>query len=401
MRLSLLLFLLLLSGCATYQGKVGAARSALSEGKYAETNSILEPLANTEDKDQLVYVLDYATALQVQGRYTESSQYFMKADELADFQNYTSVSKQAASLLMSQEMVQYKGEDFEVLLINVMNAINFALNGQLDSARVETRRLTNKIDFFRTEKKLDYAESPFLYYLNGHIWEANGDWDSAFIDFKKAYDLGMNNKFIQQDLIRVADRARRRSQLNQFKQQFKIDEMPWKNRLNGELILIYQQGWGPRKKPNPQAPRFPILEPLYCTTDQAQIVWRGDVLAKTEVAYDVESAAITALNSQYGELVAKRIAGIVAKEVVSHQVAKENELAGAVLNIFLHASDRADLRQWSTLPKTIQVARIYLPEGKHEIKLQGLDGSRVSEETEPFEVNIRAGKKHFIGWRTF
>lgn len=392
---------LFVSGCATYQGKVGQARRALESGDYESANGILQPLSETPDKDQLVYLLDYATALQVQGHFKESSQKFIQADKVADFQDYTSITNEASSLLFSQEMVQYKGEDFELLLIHVMAAINYTLMGDLESARVETRRLTEKLNYFKTEKKLEYAQNPFMYYLNAHIWEANKDWDSAFIDFKKAYDLGMNNRFIKEDLIRAADRARRNTEKQSFISQFGAPDDGWKNKLNGELILLYQQGWGPRKEPNPEAPRFPVLRPLYCRVDQAQLVVDGQHKVKTEMLYDVESAAIEALDKQYSSLVMKRMAGIVTKEVVSHQVSKKNEAAGAALWILMHASDRADLRQWSTLPKSIQLARMYLPEGKHRIKLQGLDGGSVAEETEEFDVEIKKGRKHFIGWRTF
>ena len=123
-------------GCATYQGKVSEARRHLEAGHPMLAVQKLEPLAALEGKDQLIYLLDYATAMQVAGDYKGSSKALIQADRLAESKDYISVTKQAASLVLSQEMVQYGGEDFEKLLINAMNAINFALMGDLDSARV-------------------------------------------------------------------------------------------------------------------------------------------------------------------------------------------------------------------------------------------------------------------------
>lgn len=391
-----------LSGCATYQGKVGVARSHLESGNPDAAIALLKPLAETPSDDQLIYLLDYATALQVKGDYKASSQILLQADRLAENMDYTSVSRVAGSLLFSEELVQYRGEDFEKLLIHVMAALNYTLMGNLESARVETRRLTDKLNYFRSEKKLKYAENPFMYYLNGHIWEANKDWDSAYIDFKKAYDLGMDNSWIRQDLIRLADRSRRPDALRKWRKQFGNEDAAWKNKRKGELLLIYQQGWGPRKAPHPNAPRFPTLRPTGSSITQAALVVDGKEVAKTEEAYNIEAAAMTALETQYAALVAKRIAGMVAKDVAAKQVAKKDEMAGAALWVLMHATDRADLRQWSTLPRTIQVARVYLPEGKHKIKVQGLrsltGGGPSSEE---IELNVKAGRKHFVGWRSF
>ena len=61
--------------------------------------------------------------------------------------------------------------------------LNFALMNDLDSARVETRRLTEKLEFFRSERKEQYKDNSLAFYLNAHIWEANRDWDSALIGF--------------------------------------------------------------------------------------------------------------------------------------------------------------------------------------------------------------------------
>lgn len=86
-----------LSGCATYQGKVGVARNHLESGDPDAAISILQPLAETPNDDQLIYLLDYATALQVKGEYQASSKVLIQADRLAESMDYTSVSRVAGS----------------------------------------------------------------------------------------------------------------------------------------------------------------------------------------------------------------------------------------------------------------------------------------------------------------
>ncbi len=62
--------------CASYQSKISHSRELLKKGQFEEALPELEKLASDPGKDQLVYLLDYATALQVAGRYQESANAF-------------------------------------------------------------------------------------------------------------------------------------------------------------------------------------------------------------------------------------------------------------------------------------------------------------------------------------
>src|SRR5690606_4792390 len=146
-------------------------------------------------------------------------EWFQKADKLSDLQDYISLTRQAGSLLLSQELVQYKGEDFERLFINVMSAINYLMLGDLEAANVETRRLNEKLNYYRIEEKKPYEQNSFAFYLNAHIWEANRNWDSAYIDFKKAYELNPEFEYIKEDLVRSAYNARRMDEYAKWSKQ--------------------------------------------------------------------------------------------------------------------------------------------------------------------------------------
>jgi len=393
-----------LVGCATYQSQVSTARDLLGQGQSTAALSHFETLAKQEGKDQLVYLLDYATALQVAGQYKESSRYFIQADQLAELKDYTSVSQQVGSLLFAEEVVQYRGEDFEKLLINTMSAINYALIGDIESAMVETRRLTEKLNYYRMEQKREYDDNAFVRYLNAHMWEASRNYDSAYIDFRKAFEMGVQPELVKQDLWRVALKGRKSTELAKLKAELGVEpKLDWQKKGYGELVIIHQVGWGPRKSPNPESPRFPILVPEQSRTSTAAVEVEGQIPVTTQQVYDLTAASITTLQSQYGELIAKRLAGFVAKEAVAKQVSEENEALGALLFVAMHASDRADLRQWSTLPDRIQMTRIDLPQGQHTLRFKGLDsaGTPTGEESDPITVKIKPGRKTFVGWRSF
>lgn len=396
---------LLFVGCSTYQTKVDSARQSLASHEPEKAIQILQPLAAEEGKDQLVYVLDYAVALQQAGNYKESAKNLGKADKIADIQDYTSLSKEASSLILSAEMVQYKGDDFEKILINAVNSINYLMLGELDDALVEVRRVNQKLYRFKYEAKRDYEQSPYASYLSGIIWEADRKYDDSYIDYKKAYELAPNYSPLHADLIRAAIRARREEDVEKWKKQFPEVQIgnEWNDPGSGELILVYQQGWGPRKGPRPGAPRFPKLFPVLTSTKRAELIVNGKDIVRTTPIYSVQDVEIKTLENDYAGLVAKRLAGVATKAVLADQIRQRNPLLGDLTFLALNVTDRADVRQWSTLPETFQVARKFLKAGTYKVSIQGLSGSGAptGESMPEQEIKVLPGKKTFITWRSF
>lgn len=393
-----------LAGCATYQGKVNEARDLIQQARPAEAVAKLEPLANQAGDDQLIYMLDYATALQLSGRFKESAAAFNKCEKIADVQDYHSLSNIASSLVLSEEMVQYKGEDFEKVLINAVNAINYVMTGEYDDALVEVRKVNQKLRKYQVEAKRDYEQNPFAFYLSAIIWEAERKWDDAYIDYKRTFELLPSYPPLREDLVRAAIKAQRPDELDEWKKKFPdVKPKPeWSNPGMGELVFVYQQGWGPRKRPRPEAPRFPRLEPTFSAIKAANLIVNGSVAGRTQMVYSAQDVAIKTLDDAYAALVAKRVAGIATKAVIADQIAQKNKALGAVAWIAMNVADRADLRQWSTLPESFQIARVFLKAGTYKVAAEGLYGSgapggeRMPERT----VVIKPGKKTFMSWRS-
>lgn len=397
------LFLVInLSGCATYQSKVHEARNALVSRDYEKALKDLQPLAEKENGDQLVYLLDYGVALQIAGDIKSSNKALLKADRLAENLDYHSVSKVAGSLALNEEMVQYKGDTFEKIFVNAYLAMNFLEIGQLDDALVEARRINEKYLKYRADEKKSYELNSFSKYLSAMIWEANRNYDDAYLAYNEAYEIDPLIPTIHEDLIRSAKLARRMDTYKELKKKFPdIQEQDsWYNKNLGELVVIYQQGWGPRKTSAPNEYRLPTLVPVYSETQRAQVTIVGNNYLSREV-YDVQKAAIDTLNEDQSILIAKRVAGIATKAVLSDQIRQKNQLLGDLTWIALNVADRADVRQWSLLPQTIQTIRISLKPGKYKFNVEGLNFSNYpTGEFITREVEIKAGQKKFIVWRS-
>lgn len=393
----------LLVSCATYQGKVEGARRALLHHDYQKALSELAPLAEKSDGDQLVYLLDYAVAQQLAGDLKGSNQTFLKAERLSEAVDYQSVSRVAGSLALNEEMVQYKGDTFEKVFINAFLAMNFLEMGDLDSALVEARKINDKYQKYRADEEKSYALNPFSKYLSAIIWESNGNYDDAYIAYNDAYKIDPSIPTIAEDLIRSAKLARRMDSYNEWKKKFPqvVENPKWYDPSKGEVILLFQQGWGPRKVTAQNQYRFPALMPVRSQTQEAQIQI-GNQKAVTSSIYDVQSAAIKTLNEDQGILVAKRIAGLATKAVLADQVRQKDELLGSLMWIAMNVADRADVRQWSTLPQSIQIARLRLDPGVYQADIKGLDisGQITGEQLDQKNIPVRAGKNTFIVWRS-
>lgn len=401
-KLSFSFLLLLVAGCASYQMKVSEARNKLSSGEPTAAAEILEAKANEEGKDQVLYLLDYGLALHEAKDLKKSNETLIKADRLADVKDYVSLGRQAGSLFVNESLIQYKSERFENILINAYLALNFTLMGNYEDALVECRRIDEKLYKMKFEKE-DTKKNFYARYLSAMIWEAQGNWDSAYIDYMNAYKINGSLKQFRKDLIRAAWKARRYGDLKKWQKKFpevKLNDIKKSDKADGELVYIYQQGWIPRKRPRPENFRFPYLVRESAGLSRSYLNIDGKKYSPTETLYSVGDEAIRTLNADYKYLVAKKVAGFVAKEIVADQVRQKNEALGALAAIAMHIADQADLRQWSTLPDTFQISRIKLKPGTHKVVVYATGSAgetKVIEKT----VTIEKGKKTFLTQRTF
>jgi hypothetical protein len=394
---------LFIFGCASYQSQLDPIQSLIASGQPLAAAEKMKEKAFAEGDDQVVYLLEYATAMQIAQNFEESNRAFLMAEELSELKDYTSLSRITGSLLSSAQMVQYKGEDYEKVLINAMLAINFLMLNKKEASMVETRKLNDKLYRYRFEAKKPYEQNAFAFYLSALIREEEKDWDGAYIDFKKAYDLSPSVEYLKRDLVRSAHRARRSEEKAQWQKQFGISDNATLDKNQGELVVIFQQGWAPRKRTNPEWRRIPRLYESPSRTDRAVLkVSDTNIEETSQLLYSVTDVSMRVLNDQYAKMVAERVAGIAAKAVVSDQIRQKNELLGNLAWIGMNIADQADLRQWLTLPSSYQVIKKELPAGEYKISLHGESsrGQSTGETREEQTVQIRPGQKTFIQWRS-
>lgn len=384
MRILPLLLSLALVGCASYRSTTEKGLAAFQARDYETAAGIYDKGAEEEGINQLLYLLDRATITHTAGNYQASNKDFLKADDLSDIKDYTSITRQAATIITNDRIVPYKGEEFETVMISTYLAINFALQGELESALVEARKVNRKLRKLKEEANRKYKFNAFAQYLSGLLYEMQGNWNNAYIDYKRTYAIKPDFTPIRHDLLMGASYTGNQKDLRRYENELGVTaaDVAASRRLkrtHGSIVLLYENGLSPRKRASEQWHEIPVYKKTYNRNRSATLMVRSglatealDTSAETELMYDVEGAAISNLEQKYAAIVAKRVAGVAAREVIGHQVGKatKSEGLGAIVKIAMAAASQADTRGWYSLPQNLQIARIYVKPGRYSVKLQ-------------------------------
>ena len=405
-----------LSGCASSRMLDQESDRLFREQQYEQAADHLKKGLEAQgegSRDELLYLMDWGLSLHSAGKYEESTKVLLKADAMAEIKDYTSLVNEGATLLTSENLKPYAGEDFEKVLINTYLSMNFALQGDWEGALVEARRVNTKLRMMVTEGKRNYKQNAFARYLSASIYESEGNWNDAYVDYREVYKIEPHIPGLGVDLWRAAKLAGMSEDLEKWDREYGLSAEDHEkalifknNREWGEIIVLYENGISPVKRPRPNFASLPEFFPRSNPVSFANVVARplGGVTlaryeAKTTVLHDIEKTAIENLDEKYAGMIAKKMAGMVAKEAMAHQLSKKTSpVVGELFRLIAYASDQADCRSWNLLPRDLQVARIPVPGGLYTVRLapQGGPGDwGVHEKT----VEVRAGKKVFVNFR--
>lgn len=379
-RYVLFLFIIFVgNSCAVnYVGKASNARLQFERGDWDQALSWYRK-QNPPRRDRLLYLLDEATIFHTAGRYEESIKVFRKAIDLSEELSGPQVGAKTASIVANDNLIPYQGERFERVLMHVFQVLNYLGLGEEREALVEVRRIDTLFhnDIDGASKK--YLRNPFATYLSGLVWQANGKRDDARIDFKRTLKMEPRFPFLPSREIQSNE-----ARVGQ-----------------GELILIFEEGKVPEKVSTEeiyelQVVPVPVYPNLSETVPPATARVGGQEVT-TIPLFRIDEAAKATLKDQMPGIIARAVARLAAKEGAAVAIGKEvDETLGFFVGLALLATNRADLRSWLTLPRSLQVARIILPAGSYQMKLNAPKGSKTFD-----PVVIQPRHKTFVMHRSF
>jgi hypothetical protein len=282
--------------------------------------------------------------------------------------------------------------------------------------------------------------------LMGIVYEASGDINNAFIAYRNAYDAYVedyNEYFetdapnqLKTDLLRAAHLNGFTEELERFEQKFSMQYQPRESE-GGELIFFWHNGLGPIKSewslnffivkgqggvvvfaneelglsfPFPLAvvgegsgglgdlkfirvafPKYMERKPY----NQSAELTLGNTTYKLERAENINRIAFTTLDDRMVREFANSLLRLAFKQVAEGQTRKLNQNLGALLSVINAVSEKADTRNWQTLPYEISYARVPLKKGSNNITLTTYSSRMNRQGSENFEFKAESGETIF------
>jgi hypothetical protein len=370
--LCLLVFLLssVISGCA--YGKLNQAREDFYKAQFGKAVEVLSSSDEVSSRDQLLYYMEKGTILHCAGDYQGSIDLLLEAAELIKVQEMISASQQAASLVTTEWLTDYKGEYEERLLVHTYLMMNFLMLGNPESALVEGKQALEVYDDFPEACSADY----FTRALIAHCFEALNEINGAYIEYKKLAELMGDPAPVALKLCELADRLGFYDDVEHFKQFIPESELKRNNNKTGELVIFVSQGQSPVKIPHnivlPPSIRFSFstYESRSGYLPPPTVGPLSEAGLSSVVTTDVGEVLKASLNERLVEVIAKETARVVAKEAIAQNI--ENDNLEVMVRIAFFLMEQPDTRCWETLPAYMRMIRVPLFSGKNQINLNGM-----------------------------
>ena len=252
---------MLLVSCAGPGAYYQGMSRLVATGQYSQAADLIKESKESVygSKNALLYCLDRGMLLQLAGHYRASNDAFEKAKSLAEDYFTKSITTEASTFLVSDNMRPYYGEDFERALVNIFCALNYVFLDQESEALVEARQVDEFLSSLQTKygHKSVYKEDPFARYLMGMLYENEGEINDAYISYYKAlqsYDEDARYygvpvpKELLEDVWRTGQKLGFRDDLREIERKWGRLAPAARNPDDGEIVVIHYDGSAPVKE---------------------------------------------------------------------------------------------------------------------------------------------------------
>ncbi len=425
--------MLFLFSCATYNNRIGNYYNQVRQNNYEQADAALDRSKILQAKrNRLLYLFEKGKMTHLLKQYDSSNNYFNQADLFMEDAR-TTAGDVAVGTLLNPMMQTYKGEDFEKFMVHYYKALNYLYLGKTDEALVEARRITLQSYSLqdKTKKENRYSDDAFSLMLQGIIYEKGGDLNNAFISYRNAADIYLknNNSYygvalpdqLKNDLLRTAAQNGFTDELGRYEKLFNMTYKPAPPAEGGDLVLFWENGLAPVKEEqnfffaltkdglgnfafvdatgsfnipfnfsstNLQSSdiklddlrSFRVAFPKY---QEQPVFFKGGSLKLNGHQFDFEKAeninalAFATLKERFlkemsvalSRLVVKKLAEMAARPKENDKNKDTREAIAMALQVFNFVSEKADTRNWQSLPHTIYYTRVPLQRGTNVLQV--------------------------------
>lgn len=425
--------MLFLFSCATYNTRITTYYSQVSNGNYRQAETALEKNKLLKAKrNRLLYYFEKGKITHLQKQYDSSNYYFNLADNFIE-DTRTTAGDIAVGTLLNPMMQTYLGEDFEKFMIHYYKALNYLYLGLRDEAMVEARRISLRsyAQQDKTKSENKYGDDAFSLMLQGIIYEQANDINNAFISYRNAVDIYLksNSQYygtslpdqLKKDLLRTAELMGFHDEVQRYEKLLQTSFKAGAPPEGGELILFWENGLAPVKVQQDfffaltkdGLGNFAFVDPAgsfnipfdFASTNYKAEDLKLDDLRSLRVAFpryqeippfyrnarvdlnnidytfepaeNINTIAFATLKERFlkemslalSRLAVKKLAEIAARPKKDDKNKDTKEAVAFAIQMFSLISEKADTRNWQSLPHTISYMRVPLHKGVNVLQI--------------------------------
>lgn len=411
-----------LSACASFSaGNLFSHYSAQNEpvyqavksGRYEEAEALLPDYVAGDILDNL----EKGRVQLLNEKFEQSQLSLARSDsavrELQD-KAVISVSDSASSLsalAVNDNLSVYQPADYELGFLHLYLGLNYIQKNNLEDALVEMRRANIVQERARKdrEKELESAQeqlenqglSPnlgsilsqypdagdtlkavqngYLLYLSALLYEANGDLNNAYVDYRRALAVAPDNKQVIEGTKRVAKRLGMSSDLRKLERRYGKAKTLARN--ESRVIVLEEQGvveamraWKqslPLFDSRGRGVLYSISLPYYPTVQAQNFlpVTLDKSHLTSDLLTDVNLMAQKNLSERMPAIIIRQAIRVWAKDQLRRQTTEQNGVGNLLFNVWNVLTEQADTRSWLTLPGEIRSSSNVVIAGDHTIEV--------------------------------
>lgn len=409
-------------------------------------------------KNRLLYLLEKAKVAHMNGDAVLSNALFNEADLFIEDQQINVAAEALSLITNDEQRPYKAEdfEAVSIHFYKAINYLQLGLAEEALVEARRINLVLQTIDDKYPDHKNRYSNDALAHVLMGHIYESQGDANNAFIAFRNAYQLFESEdgsymgvqlpEQLKIDLLRSARKSGFGEEVSYYQRLFDLTE-PEESAPGGHLVYFWESGLGPvksewslnfaivplggdryqffnadlglafpftyeteKKKEKDGAEqadddRVDIRDVQFVRAAFPKYVTRPDALKSATLTgdgvswqldqiEDFEFIASQALKDRFLREATRGLLRLALKKVTELQIKKKDETAGALANLVNTLTEKADTRNWQTLPASIAYCRIPLQKGLNKLTLN-VEQAGGQTDTLSFEV-MGTGKTVFL-----
>jgi len=420
-----------------WQSALGVVEAAKEEGKY-------------KNKDRLLYFLDRGILHHYAGQPEESNTYLEQAERTIEELYTASISKAAFSMVLNDNTLDYSGEDYEDIYTNVFKALNYIALGEYDEARVEIRRVDNKLTLLQqkygklAEAMNEQRESPVKYkaapvkfhndalarYLGALLYFQDGQYDDARIDLEQMQkavqsqpniypfsppemslaDLDTSVLHVMAFAGRGPEKVAVNFRIRTYKNYFLVYPVTSRARYGQRYV------WQGLESDLYFKFSVPVLKSVPSMVHHVNVYVNKQFVGRLQLLEDMSRVAKETFEAHRSLIYMKSMIRAVLKGLANKKAKDEIDKSGknrngtnreegafgrfllkTLADVAVEVTEQADLRCWRLMPGKAYAGYFPVPEGSYSVSVRFLDAQdRLLSESRYDNVEIRRSRLNLV-----